>query len=113
MTIPLLALALAAITSMMVMTLDDHARLVSHQELAYAVAQNQAEQMTTDCAAGDCALPAGARACRIGGSALQVTTEAPWRPRLWTGLTPAVGRYLIHLEVATNPLLETLSPCPP
>ena len=110
-TIPLLTLALAAATAMMAITLGDHARLVGHQELAYAVAQHQAEQMTTDCAAGDCALPAGTRACRIGGSALQVTTEMPWQPQLWTGLTPAVGRYIVHLEIATNPLLATLNPC--
>lgn len=111
MTAPLLAAALAAAMSLMMMTLNDHARSVNHQELAYAAAQTQTEQLMADCASGDCALPAGTQACKIGDSALQVTAELPWKPRLWSGLTPAVGRYLIHLEIAANPLLETLALC--
>lgn len=112
MTASLLAAALAAAMSLMMLTLNDHARSVNHQELAYAAAQAQTERLMADCASGDCALPAGTQACKIGDSTLQVTAELPWKPRLWSGLTPAVGRYLIHLEIAANPLLERLTPCP-
>ena len=104
-------------------SLADHAELITSRNLAADRAERAAGAFVDGCGSRGCDLSAvnttrldgtilaGCVSQVGGGSVLRVEARIPWRPRVFTGLTPAIGTVAIDLGGMGVPATAVLAPC--
>ena len=104
-------------------SLADHAELITSRNLAADRAERTAEAFVDGCGSRGCD-PSTVNTTRLdgttlagcvsqagGSSVLRVEARVAWRPRVFTGLTPATGTVAIDLGGLGVPATAVLAPC--
>lgn len=101
MTVPLLVLMLAAMVTVMSVSLDDHAAHGAAVDLAKLRAEHSADAFVASCLSREgCDPPQteGIDACVAGDVGVVVTARVSWNPAIWKHLTPTTGEHVLAYD---------------
>ena len=101
MTVPLLVLMLAAMVTVMSVSLDDHAAHGTAVDLARLRAEHAADTFVASCLTHEgCDPPRaeGIEACAAGDAGIVVTARVSWTPKIWKHLTPTTGEHVLAYD---------------
>ena len=92
---------LAAMVTVMSVSLDDHGARGAASDLAKLRAEHAAEAFVASCLDHEgCDPPRteGIEACAVGDAGIVVTARVSWNPAIWKHLTPTTGEHVLAYD---------------